>query len=47
MRLGTFRFGLGEMTAWTLINQLELVLGLEPKTSSLPRTCSTTELHER
>ena len=26
---------------------MELMLGFEPKTSSLPRTCSTTELHER
>src|SRR5262249_55926751 len=26
---------------------LELVMGIEPMTSSLPRRCSTTELHQR
>ena len=28
-------------------NELELMMGLEPMTSPLPRECSTTELHQR
>lgn len=40
------RLGLGDTDRY-IIELMELVAGFEPATSSLPRTRSTPELHER